>query len=210
MAAGIYKIVSPSGKIYIGQSMDLGRRENEYGRLQCEGQPKIYYSINKHGWDKHKWFKFEYPVEVLNEMEVKFKLEVIDALGWDGALFCEIYDTGGGPKSESTRNKISVSNIGKHNMTPEQKERRVATWKQTLLNKGGHSWGDKISVSQTGIDKPGKWKQVHQYNKDGTFIKTWSSVKEAELYYGKDPDKDNISACARGKQKTAYGFVWKY
>ena len=48
--------------------MDLDRRENEYGRLQCEGQPKIYYSIKKHGWDKHKWFKFEYPVEVLDEI----------------------------------------------------------------------------------------------------------------------------------------------
>ena len=192
--------------------MDLNRRENEYGRLQCERQPKLYYSLTKHGWDKHEWLKYEYPVEVLDEMEVQFKLEVINTLGWDKALFCEVYDTGGGPKSESTRNKISESNKGKHayHWTSELIKQSLIKRRQTIEQMGGINWGHRISAAQTGVDKPGKWKQVHQYDKDGVFIKTWSSVKVAELYYSKDPGKDNISACARGRQKTAYGYIWLY
>jgi hypothetical protein len=29
------------------------------------------------------------------------------------------------------------------------------------------------------------------------------------MYYSNNPDKDNIGACTRGKQKTSYGFIWK-
>ena len=35
------KIVSPSGKIYIGQTIDLYRRKMKYKGLRCEQQPKI-------------------------------------------------------------------------------------------------------------------------------------------------------------------------
>lgn len=32
---GIYKITSPSNKIYIGQSTNITRRWDEYRKLQC-------------------------------------------------------------------------------------------------------------------------------------------------------------------------------
>lgn len=50
---GIYKITSPSGKIYIGESININRRWKKYKRLDCKGQHKLYNSFNKYGVLKH-------------------------------------------------------------------------------------------------------------------------------------------------------------
>ena len=47
MKSGIYKIISPKGKVYIGKATNLVRRKNSYKDLLCLGQPKIYNSIKK-------------------------------------------------------------------------------------------------------------------------------------------------------------------
>ncbi len=51
-------------------------------------------------------------------------------------------------------------------------------------------------------------KAVEQYGVDGTLIATYSSLTEAAAAIGKN-DCGHISACATGKRKTAYGYVWK-
>lgn len=39
-------------KWYIGQSVDIIKRwEKDYRRLKCEGQPKLYYALQKYGYD---------------------------------------------------------------------------------------------------------------------------------------------------------------
>lgn len=50
---------------------------------------------------------------------------------------------------------------------------------------------------------------VFQYDLDGNFIKEFASQKEAQYIMGK-PNSDGIGACCRGKQKTAYGYKWKF
>lgn len=51
-------------------------------------------------------------------------------------------------------------------------------------------------------------KKVYQYSLDGKFIAEYPSTKEVERQLGyKVP---NISYCCNGKQKTAYGYIWKY
>lgn len=51
---GIYKITSPTGRIYIGQSLDIKRRFTEYKNLHnCKGQPKLYRSLSKYGAGNH-------------------------------------------------------------------------------------------------------------------------------------------------------------
>lgn len=209
MRPGVYKIISPSNKIYIGQTINLNRRKTEYTRLQCSRQPKLYYSLLKYGWDKHIWEEIECDYTKLNELEVELKQEVINKYGWSKALFCELYDSGGGKKSESTKKKIGMSNKGKHAWSQEQKDKRVITWRKTLQTKGGFNWGKKIGESQKGVPKPKKWKPINQFDLNNNFIKTWDSISSAEMYYNNNPDKDNIGACTRGKQKTSYGFIWK-
>lgn len=50
---GIYKITSPKGKIYIGQSVDIEKRFRKYHSLGCKGQTKLYNSFLKHGVENH-------------------------------------------------------------------------------------------------------------------------------------------------------------
>jgi group I intron endonuclease len=50
---GIYKIINPKGKIYIGQSIDIERRFKEYKKLQCKQSIKLFNSLKKYGWESH-------------------------------------------------------------------------------------------------------------------------------------------------------------
>ena len=50
---GIYSITSPSGKIYIGQSIDIKKRWQYYRTKRTNIQPKLQNSFNKYGVDKH-------------------------------------------------------------------------------------------------------------------------------------------------------------
>jgi group I intron endonuclease len=52
---GIYKITSPSGKIYIGQSIDIERRFNGYKKRHCKSQPKLNRSFVKYKPENHKF-----------------------------------------------------------------------------------------------------------------------------------------------------------
>lgn len=61
---GIYKIISPSGKVYIGQSVDINRRFNSYKRLNCIEQVKLHRSLRKYGW-------FHHIFEIIEECEIK-------------------------------------------------------------------------------------------------------------------------------------------
>ncbi len=53
-----------------------------------------------------------------------------------------------------------------------------------------------------------KCKPIIQLSLDGEFIKEWESatIIERETKYF----KSSISACCKGKLKTAYGFMWKF
>jgi hypothetical protein len=51
-------------------------------------------------------------------------------------------------------------------------------------------------------------KPIDQFDLQGNFIKTWSSAIQAEKELNYSPG--GISACCRGKQKKAFGFIWKF
>ena len=51
-------------------------------------------------------------------------------------------------------------------------------------------------------------KTIGQYTLDGKLIKVWQSAMEVQRQLGFG--NSNISKVARGKLKTAYGYIWKY
>lgn len=55
----------------------------------------------------------------------------------------------------------------------------------------------------------GKHKKVQQFDLNGNFIKEFNSCREAAKNINA-PYHVGISACCIGKQKTAYGYKWKY
>jgi len=70
------------------------------------------------------------------------------------------------------------------------------------INHGTHNERVSKAVAKA-LSKP-----VGQYTRDGELIKVWQSAREVERQLGFDPS--SISKVALGKQKTAYGYVWKY
>lgn len=123
----IYKITSPSGKIYIGQTINLKKREMQYRTGNCYQQPKITNSINKYGWDSHIFEVIEELSDKisLNERE-KYWIEYFDSMR--NGLNC----TGGADSkeiSQETIEKIRQSKLGKPSpnkgkkMSDEQKDK---------------------------------------------------------------------------------------
>lgn len=113
---GIYKITSPTNRIYIGQSTNINRRESEYksGNGSVKSQVLLYRSINKYGWKNHTFEIIEEcKFEDLNKRE-RYWQDYYDVLGPNG-LNCVLVDSESKPKefSKETRDKIKQKAIGR-------------------------------------------------------------------------------------------------
>lgn len=73
-SSGIYMITSPSGKKYIGQSVNIRSRYNSYHyELSVKKQPAIYNSFRKYGIVNHVFSVIEYcDASLLNQKEMKY------------------------------------------------------------------------------------------------------------------------------------------
>lgn len=67
---GVYKITSPSGRVYVGSSIDIAERIKHYIQLDCKAQIKLYSSFLKYGVDTHLFEVLEVcPIENLFKLE---------------------------------------------------------------------------------------------------------------------------------------------
>jgi group I intron endonuclease len=67
---GIYKITSPSGKIYIGQSINIEERWEKGHKYNSGSGKKLKNSFKKYGWENHiKEILEECPIEELSNRE---------------------------------------------------------------------------------------------------------------------------------------------
>lgn len=67
----------------------------------------------------------------------------------------------------------------------------------------------KQMTGKKGKDAP-RSKPILMYDKEGNFIKRFDSTADANEYFGKDRCCSGINDCLRGRNKTAYGFIFKY
>lgn len=113
--AGIYKITSPSGKVYIGQSWDIAHRWATY---RCPGlkpsQPKLFRSLKKYGASAHEFcviMRFAHGVSqsVMDETE-RFFISFFRERGVN--LLNLAYGGEGGRHTEETRRKIGLRSKG--------------------------------------------------------------------------------------------------
>ena len=146
---GIYKILSPTNKIYIGQSIDIKRRFKEYKTFQCKQQPKIYNSLKKYGPENHVFEIIEEcSLEQLNEKELYWKIYYNSI---NEGLNCELYDNGIGPRSKVTKQKISLALKGnKHNLGKKRSDKTKK--KQSEIAKS-QPWRKNIGQKQKGKSK---------------------------------------------------------
>lgn len=61
-----------------------------------------------------------------------------------------------------------------------------------------------------GLSKPHNQRKINQYDFDDNYIKTWNSITDFLKEKGLDLESSGITNCCKGRQKTAYGFKWKY
>ncbi len=111
---GIYKITSPSGKIYVGQSINIEVRFRRYRNLQCKKQPRLYNSFLRHGVLSHIFEILEQCLPCfLNERERHYQ----DLYCSTNRRCLNLLLTGTldkcGSHSKETKQKISKKNKGK-------------------------------------------------------------------------------------------------
>ena len=104
----IYKITSPIGKIYVGQTINYQRRLSDYKRIErIVSQKRLFNSFNKYGVDKHIFEVIEECCEgQLNNLE-RYWQDFYNVLGRKG-LNCKLTSTNDktGYLSEQTKKII--------------------------------------------------------------------------------------------------------
>ena len=111
MSIGIYKITSPSKRIYIGQSINIEDRWRKYKKLNCKRQPKLYNSFKNYGPENHTFeILEECEIHHLDKQEIYWK-QYYNSV--ENGLNCELFDIGQGYRNEKTKQKISKSLLGK-------------------------------------------------------------------------------------------------
>jgi group I intron endonuclease len=152
---GIYKITSPTGRVYIGQSWNIERRFKQYKKSLGAKQIKLFNSISKHGIESHV---FEIIHEFLEQIDQK-TLDDHEILYWNQYknLGIDVLNTRepgkGGKHSDETKKLMSEWQIGKV-LSSETKDKiskahigRIA-WNKGL--KHSQETKDKISLANKG------------------------------------------------------------
>jgi group I intron endonuclease len=206
---GIYKITSPAGRIYIGQSIDIKRRWRKYQYEMNKYQYKLYNSFQKYGFNNHVFEIIEEcDIELLNQSE-RYWQDCYDVL--NGGLNCQLTKDKdrSGFFSEEHRSKISKSNKGK------KRKVEFGLYLSTVLigKKRTNETKNKISLLRNRKEHnnaiiKAKSKIVLQYDLKGNLLTEWSSGKEAARTL--NINQPNINIVCMGKGKTYKGFIWKY
>lgn len=247
MNIGIYKWISPTGKIYVGQSSNLKQRLEWYkgDGLNKSNMPKLKRSFRKYGIENHKFEVIEYcSIEQLNERELYWGL-YYNTL--ENGLNCKLGEQNC-IFSQNTKDKMSKAKKGKPLSIEHQLSREKSLqnyWETTRKNKipkkkynGNYTptQEHKENISKSKIGKPvhtesskaklreaGKKRDmtkciqsgiesrsipISQFDIDGNLIKTYPSSQHAEIEIN-GKRGDNIRSCIRGRQKTAYGYIWR-
>lgn len=102
---GIYKITNPEGKIYIGYSTDLQRRETQYSVNNLSTQILLKESITNYSWSNHKFDILEYCSSDKLKIREKYWIEFYKS--YQNGL--NMNKGGGGPLNHSKETKTKMS-----------------------------------------------------------------------------------------------------
>ena len=123
---GIYKITSPSGKVYIGQSWDVKTRKVKYSTLNCKKQPGIYRSLVKYGWNNHVFQVIvEFNNDCTQEKLDKFEILYMQIYREQGVKLLNVKD-GRGDGKHSIESKKKMSESGKGKIISEETKKKIS------------------------------------------------------------------------------------
>lgn len=152
---GIYKITSPTGRVYIGQSINIKRRFTDYRtRVNCV-QKALSKSFNKYSVNSHQFDIIEYcSIEQLNCAE-RFWQDEFDVLGKNG-LNCLLTPCNEKryKHSEETikimSERMKGSNNPMYGKTFSEEHKAKLRGKRESIARGNHPLSKKIIDTITG------------------------------------------------------------
>ena len=192
----IYKYTSPSGKVYVGQTINENNRQRNH-KYQAKN-PKDYFhrAIAKYGFDK---FKYEVIFKTVSYNTSKMKL-ILDTME---VYFIKKYDTMN-PRIGYNTTKGGDGILGhRHTDEARQKMKQSSPKQRPWMVGVERDKSDKIKIALTcngGM-------LIGQFNKDKELIQTFNSVREASEAVG--ACRTSISQCLSGRYKTSAGFIWE-
>lgn len=218
----IYMLKSPSGKIYIGQTIrPIHKRFKEHRTGKSSGCVAIYNAIQKYGWENFEKDWYECPDEDLDDDEGLLVREM-ETLSPNGYNLKE--GGGNGKHSEETKQKMSDSRKGEKNvnygkigeknhlykipLSEETKQKLRKPRSEETKQKMRKPKSEEHKQHMSGANNY-KSKTVYQYDLSGIFIRSFGSTEEASRHLGKN-NGATIRRCALGKLKKAHGYKWSY
>lgn len=189
---GVYKITSPSGKIYIGQSWNISKRKSAYKRNPSIQQRHIYNSIIKYGWEAHSF-------EILQKLPVDIEQSVLDNLE---CFYIEQYKSA----------NITLMNIKEGGSRGKVSEETLERMRNTTHGR------DFMKEYNQRIDRyrrpKGFWEgkrhpreyKVEQTDLSGNLTKVWNSISEIKKELGYNSSNLSMSVRKQIKYKNSY---WK-
>lgn len=226
-----------NNKVYVGiTSQKITSRWGKNGRKYLEKkkdgdfvQPKFAKAILKYGWDgfTHTIFAEGLSRDEACLMEMTL-IELYDSVengynitkGGEGAMGIVISEEECRRRSEMFKGKrMSPETEFKngHTFTPEMLQ------KMSDAKKGNPPWNKGLKGYHSGEDnvmkrlevrakfkgaKNASARKVVQLDMDGNFIREWDYMTQVqeELSF----NVANLTACCRGRIKSAYGYKWQY
>lgn len=207
---GIYKITSPSKRVYIGQSVNIERRFRQYKNMSnCNDQSTLFRSLLKHGFENHVFEVLELcSCEILTERE-SFWIDFFNSTNKKKGM--NIRNAGSkGKLSNDTKIKISKANKGKKR-TEEQKNKLSKYKKENPTKfwtgkKRDKKTIEKIRLSLKGVVNANK--PIIHYDLQMNEIGRYESATDAsrKLNIGRSSIKNNLL----GLSKTCKKSIFKY
>ncbi len=199
---GIYKLTSPSGKVYIGSSIDIENRLKYYKSLNCKGQKRLYNSLKKYTFENHLFEIIEEcSIDVLYERENHFGF-LYDVLGEKGLnSVLPKLNTNKVCVSDETKYKMSISKLGvknnfynkRHSDETKQKIRNFQTGRK-------HTKEHRLKVSLNNAKNKSK---IVLDVQSGVF---YESAKEVSDLY--NINHSTLRAVLNGTNKNKTNFIY--
>lgn len=210
---GIYKITSPTGKIYIGQSTDIESRFVKYKYLDCKSQTILYHSLNKYGFENHKFeVILECNSDKLNDNERHYQ-DLYKCVSVDG-LNCKLTKSKdkSGFLSEKTKEKIRKSLTGRKRDPSigiktgnSLRGKKLSEETKLKISKNSSRWnlGKNLSnETKLKISENNKMKRSVINIETGV---TYDSIKEASIK--EEIDYSKLRTFMRSKNNNKFKYV---
>lgn len=191
----IYKITSPTGRIYIGQSRNYENRIIAYKKLRCLKQRRLYHSLKKHGVENHIFEIIHLcKEEELNYWE-NYYIKLFDTFNTNNGL--NLKEGGLNEKiSEESKKRISESKKNKNFISYNDCKKWIKSNKLTKNTKSQYEWKKLKSNLPLFIpkDPQGYYTRCNTWNGWGDFLGTGNTHKGNFLSYDESKKwiKENI------------------